>query len=285
MNDLAITIPTYTYIKNNGIEKALQFYKHNIELLKYNFSSLKLQIILSNNTTENLHELEDNVVKVLDNNVNLYAFNARRKAFKYSDAKYIWMLDDDADVISNNFMGEQLANILKNKDYDCINNNDDGFSSLGVYIFKTSLIKELYNKIDRDIKISFYGEDTLLIKLFRKTYENFKEYKFDLESLYSTYSVMYAKPEEYFINRENLINSANAFEKYLGIDKHTILMWYMCFNFSYDDFIYFFSNGFVNQETIQGDIWYYNSLHTEKYKINLEALQKLIKNKYITTHL
>ncbi len=159
--DLAIGIPVYSVFRDRTVEEGIVRLKEYISEIKALFKKIKVQIIFSNNTNNDISELEQIPnVSVVNNGKNLYAFYARKSAFEHSDAAFFWTIDDDCSInpnVNTNIEDVILSNI---NNENCVIKKTFGIITFD--IFTAPILKKIYDRVGKTT-IRTYGEDVLPI--------------------------------------------------------------------------------------------------------------------------
>ena len=186
--DLAIGIPVYSVFRDRTVEEGIVRLKEYVNEIKALFKKIKVQIIFSNNTNNDISELEQIPnVSVVNNGKNLYAFYARKSAFEHSDAAFFWTIDDDCSInpnVNTNIEDVILSNI---NNENCVIKKTFGIITFD--IFATPILKKIYDRIGKTT-IRTYGEDVLPIFALATindreeiensfNFYNFSSYEFD----------------------------------------------------------------------------------------------------------
>ena len=159
--DLAIGMPVYSVFRDRTVEEGIVRLKEYVNEIKALFKKIKVQIIFSNNTNNDISELEQIPnVSVVNNGKNLYAFYARKSAFEHSDAAFFWTIDDDCSInpnVNTNIEDVILSNI---NNENCVIKKTFGIITFD--IFATPILKKIYDRVGKTT-IRTYGEDVLPI--------------------------------------------------------------------------------------------------------------------------
>lgn len=187
--DLAIGIPVYSVFRDRTVEEGIVRLKEYVNEIKALFKKIKVQIIFSNNTNNDISELEQIPnVSVVNNGKNLYAFYARKSAFEHSDAAFFWTIDDDCSInpnVNTNIEDVILSNI---NNENCVIKGEF-LPAITFDIFATPILKKIYDRIGKTT-IRTYGEDNLPIFALNTindrdeigndfNFYNFSSYEFD----------------------------------------------------------------------------------------------------------
>lgn len=159
--DLAVGIPVYSLTKNKTKEEVINRLRDYTYEIKNLFPRLKVQVIFSNNSTLDINELEIiDDVKVVNNNGNVFAFNARKSAFENSDAFYYWTIDDDVGIITNSGVDIEGLILQNIGNENLILGNKGNWSCVWLTIIPSTLMRRLYDIIGHT-PIKTNGEDNL----------------------------------------------------------------------------------------------------------------------------
>lgn len=261
--DLAIGIPVYSITKNKNHDEIINRLKEYICEIKKLFPNIRTQIIFSNNSKENIDELKNiEDVEVINNNCNLYAFYARKKAFEASNAFYFWTIDDDVCIYNTNVDIENI--IIKHLGDENYVIGSKQSCSIFLVIVPTNIMKKVYDKIGNNSKIKIYGEDVLPCTAIRSLIvNNSEQIKFDnsidFRSFYQDYSSTFDK------NNKNILN----FDEFIYFITERKRIYNDWFELNYD-YMYYTTHLETPKETKEKIINYFikNNLVQKIVKLN-----------------